>query len=49
MILEHIAIWTDNSEVMKDFYIKYFEGIADEKYINKEKQFESFFLTFLEY
>ncbi len=46
MIIDHIAIWTDRLEELKDFYVKYFEGSASKKYINKEKQFESYFLTF---
>jgi len=46
MTLEHVAIWTDNLEVLKDFYVKYFDGIANSKYINESKQFHSYFLTF---
>ncbi len=46
MILEHVAIWTDKLEVLKDFYSIYFGGTPNEKYINKEKQFQSYFLTF---
>ena len=46
MRIEHIAIWAKNIEVMKDFYVKYFNGIAGEKYHNPKKQFESYFITF---
>ncbi len=46
MTLDHVAIWTTQLEVLKDYYIKYFNGHANQKYINKEKQFESYFLTF---
>ena len=46
MNLDHVAIWTTQLEVLKDYYIKYFNGHANQKYINKEKQFESYFLTF---
>lgn len=46
MKLDHVAIWTTQLEVLKDYYIKYFNGHANQKYINKEKQFESYFLTF---
>jgi lactoylglutathione lyase len=46
MILEHIAIFTDKLEVLKNFYTKYFGGKPNKKYINKEKQFQSYFLTF---
>jgi lactoylglutathione lyase len=46
MKIEHIAIWTKNLEVMKDFYCQYFNGKANNKYINKIKQFESYFISF---
>lgn len=46
MILEHIAIWTYQLEVLKTFYETYFEGISRDKYINKEKGFSSYFLNF---
>lgn len=46
MELEHVAIWTDKLELLKDYYVKYFDGIASEKYMNVEKNFESYFLHF---
>jgi lactoylglutathione lyase len=46
MILEHVAIWTDKLEELKDYYVKYFEATANEKYVNEKKQFSSYFLTF---
>jgi lactoylglutathione lyase len=46
MILEHVAIWTDNLETMKDFYVKYFDGQSSKKYVNTAKQYESYFITF---
>ena len=46
MTLEHVAIWTDHLEELKDYYVKYFGGIPNDKYINKNNQFESYFLTF---
>jgi lactoylglutathione lyase len=46
MILEHVAIWTDDLEKLKNFYIKYFEAVPNEKYTNHEKKFESYFLSF---
>ncbi|WP_336518459.1 VOC family protein [Pollutibacter soli] len=46
MTLEHVAIWTDNLETLKDFYIKYFGGIPNGKYTNQSNGFESYFLTF---
>jgi lactoylglutathione lyase len=46
MILEHIAIWTDNLEGLKQYYIKYFGATPNEKYTNEQNQFHSYFLTF---
>lgn len=46
MTLEHVAIWTDKLEALKNFYIKYFDGVANSKYTNESKQFHSYFITF---
>lgn len=46
MTLDHVAIWTSQLEVLRDFYVKYFGGKANKKYTNKETGFESYFLTF---
>jgi lactoylglutathione lyase len=46
MYIEHIAIWTHDLERLKAFYQTYFECTAGDKYVNAEKQFESYFLTF---
>lgn len=46
MRLEHVAIWTYKLEELKDYYIKYFGAVSNEKYVNKEKKFESYFLSF---
>ena len=46
MTLDHVAIWTTNLEQLKEYYVKYFNGRANEKYINRDKHFESYFLTF---
>jgi lactoylglutathione lyase len=46
MTLDHVAIWTTRLEQMKDYYVKYFDGQTNEKYTNKEKLFESYFVTF---
>ena len=48
MRIEHVAVWTNQLETMKDFYVKYFGGVAGEKYVSKEHKggrFESYFLT----
>ncbi|HCC35023.1 MAG TPA: glyoxalase/bleomycin resistance/extradiol dioxygenase family protein [Ruminococcaceae bacterium] len=49
MTLEHVAIWTDQLETLKDFYIRYFGGIPNEKYVSEKEfdgRFESYFLSF---
>lgn len=46
MKIEHLAIWVDDLEGMKDFYVKYFELDCNNKYSNIQKQFTSYFLSF---
>jgi lactoylglutathione lyase len=46
MTLDHVAIWTNRLEILKDYYVKYFGGKSNKKYTNKETGFESYFLTF---
>lgn len=46
MTLEHVAIWTHNLESLKEYYIKYFGAVPNEKYTNQSKGFQSYFLTF---
>ena len=46
MILEHVAIWTNNLEVLKEYYIKYFNAFSNDKYLNPKTNFESYFLSF---
>lgn len=46
MTLEHVAIWTDNLEKLREYYMKYFGGISNEKYTNDKTQFQSYFLSF---
>ncbi len=46
MRIEHIAIWTNQLEVMKNFYVHYFQGTANQKYINEKKKFASYFISF---
>ncbi|MEI6048981.1 MAG: VOC family protein [Bacteroidota bacterium] len=46
MTIDHIAIWTNNLEQLKDYYVRYFNGVAKDKYTNKETHFESYFLSF---
>lgn len=46
MRIEHLAIWTHDLELVKDFYIKYFQMECSEKYTNNKKNFSSYFLSF---
>jgi len=46
MHIHHIAIWTADLGMMKDFYVKYFNCTAGELYVNPQKKFSSYFLTF---
>jgi lactoylglutathione lyase len=46
MHIEHLAIWVNDLEGMKDFYCKYFQAKANAKYTNSQKQFQSYFLSF---
>jgi len=46
MYIEHIAIWTNKIEQMREFYEMYFQARAGSKYRNPAKQFESYFLSF---
>ena len=46
MKIDHIAIWTHQLEILKEFYTDYFQGEAGAMYHNKKKNFKSYFLTF---
>lgn len=46
MKIEHLAIWADDLEKMREFYLKYFDTASGEKYTNEKKGFASYFLTF---
>lgn len=46
MHLHHIAIWTNSLEEQKEFYVKYFNGTSNQKYVNPVKGFESYFVSF---
>lgn len=46
MKLHHIALWTNQPEVLRDFYIRWFQGTAGMRYENPAKKFDSFFVRF---
>lgn len=46
MKIEHVAIWVNDLERMRDFYKQYFDGEENSLYHNPKKKFESYFITF---
>lgn len=46
MRIEHVAIWVNDLESVREFYETYFHCKSNMKYHNSEKMFESYFLTF---
>jgi len=46
MPIDHVAIWTAQLEELKDYYVRYFNGNATNKYSNIKTGFESYFVTF---
>jgi lactoylglutathione lyase len=46
MKLEHLAVWVDDLELMRTFYLTYFEITSGEKYTNPAKNFTAYFLQF---
>lgn len=46
MQLTHTALWTNDPERSRDFYVLYFGGKSNEKYVNPKKGFASYFVTF---
>ena len=46
MRIDHVALWTNDLERCKRFYVSYFGAIAGSGYINPAKGFASCFLSF---
>lgn len=46
MKIDHLAIWCDDIESMKEFYTKYFGCISNALYQNPKKGYLSYFLSF---
>lgn len=46
MRIDHVAIWTDELERLKRFYVQYFNVKCGSKYVNEKRGFESYFLRF---
>lgn len=46
MKIEHIAMYLNDLEAGKEFFIKYFNATSNEIYHNKKTNFRSYFLSF---
>jgi len=46
MHIDHIAIWTNDLERLKNFYSGFFNCKVSDRYNNEVKQFSSYFLSF---
>ncbi|MGC9311236.1 MAG: VOC family protein [Sediminispirochaetaceae bacterium] len=46
MRIEHIALWCADIELLKGFYMKYFGAQPGTRYVNSQKSFQSYFLSF---
>lgn len=44
--IQHVAIWVEHLEGIRQFYEKYFMAESSEKYINLTKGFSSYMLSF---
>lgn len=46
MKIDHIAIWAEDIELLRRFYMYYFHLTCNDKYVNPKKNFSSYFLSF---
>ncbi|MCI9124902.1 MAG: glyoxalase [Eubacterium sp.] len=46
MTIEHMAMYVQDLETARDFFIKYFGAVSNDGYHNPKTQFRSYFLTF---
>ena len=46
MKIEHLGLWVQDLELMRSFYLKYFDTSSGEKYVNPKTQFQSYFIFF---
>lgn len=46
MRIEHIAMYVNDLEGARDFFVKYFQAVSNEGYHNKVTDFRSYFLSF---
>ena len=46
MKIDHIAMYVNDLEAARAFFIKYFKAVSNDKYHNKSTDLQSYFLTF---
>ena len=46
MKIEHVAMYVNDLETARDFFVKYLGGISNDGYHNKTTDFRSFFISF---
>jgi hypothetical protein len=46
MKIEHVAMYVNDLEATKDFFVTYLRGRANELYHNKKTDFRSYFISF---
>ena len=46
MKIEHIAMYVNDPESARDFFVKYFGGVSNDGYHNEKTLFRSFFVSF---
>ena len=46
MKIEHVAMYVNDLEAAKDFFVTYLRGSANELYHNKNTNFRSYFISF---
>ncbi len=46
MRIEHVAMYVNDLEKARDFFVKYLEGTSNDGYHNKTTDFRSYFISF---
>ncbi len=46
MRIEHIALFVNDMEAARDFFVKYFDGRSNDGYHNEQTDFRSYFISF---
>lgn len=45
-MIDHVAIWAGDLELLREFYTEYFGGVSNTRYHNPAKGFSSYFISF---